>query len=116
MQLELLLRDDYIDVNYPKGTRLKRVERAEQGHDFAMVSKVLQEIKRQLQEKGIKKRDILILAERDTDYQTLVSAMDTVRAFDTVVAASVVRAELFPDIALGDAPADSNLMADRGSP
>ncbi len=116
MQLELLLRDDYIDVNYPKGTRLKRVERSEQGHDFAMVSKVLQEIKRQLQEKGIQKRDILILAERDTDYQTLVSAMDTVRAFDAVVAASVVRAELFPDIALGDAPADSNLMADRGSP
>ena len=39
------------------------------------------------------------------NYQTLVATMDTVRSFEAVVAASVVRAELFPDIALGDAPA-----------
>lgn len=116
LQPELLLREDYIDVNYPQGTRLRRVEKGKDGHDFAMVSKVLQELKRQLQEKGVNKRDILILAERETDYQTLVTAMDTVRAFDAVVAASLVRAELFPDIALGDAPMEPSLVADRGSP
>jgi biopolymer transport protein ExbD len=116
MQLELLIREDYIDVNFPQGIRLKRVAKLEQAHDFALVSTVLQELKRQLQDKGVKKRDILILAERETDYQTLVSAMDTVRSFNAVVAASVVQAELFPDIALGDAPPDPGLVADRGQP
>jgi hypothetical protein len=30
--------------------------------------------------------------------------MDTIRSYKTLIAASVVNAELFPDIALGDAP------------
>lgn len=103
-QLELVIRPGYIDVNYPQGVRLKRIANGESGYDFALVSNVLQEVKRQLREKGIEKKDILILAEQETDYQTLVGAMDTVRSFEAVVAASVVRAELFPDVALGDAP------------
>ena len=111
-QLELVMRPDYIDVNYPQGVRLKRIRNENGEHDFALVSTVLQEVKRQLRDKGIEKRDILILAEQDTDYQTLVGAMDTVRSFGAVVAASVVRAELFPDIALGDAPADPVLVTE----
>jgi len=45
------------------------------------------------------------LLGEDINYQTIVSAMDTVRSFKTVVAASVVDGELFPEISLGDAPA-----------
>jgi len=104
MALEVIIREQYIDVNYPAGTRLKRVENLEQGHDFKMLSLVLQEVKRRLREKDISKRDILLLSESDTNYQTLVSAMDTVRSFKAIVAADVVDAELFPVISLGDAP------------
>jgi hypothetical protein len=57
-----------------------------------------------LENKGIQKKDIFVLSEKDTNYQTLVSTMDTARSFKTVVAASVVDAELFPEISLGDAP------------
>ena len=39
-----------------------------------------------------------------TPYQVIVTAMDTVRSFKTVVAISVVEAELFPEISFGDAP------------
>ena len=53
---------------------------------------------------GIEKKDILILSQPDTSYQTIVRSMDTVRSFKAVVAASVVEAELFPAISLGDAP------------
>lgn len=106
-QLELVIRPAYIDVNYPKGARLKRIDNNDGERDFLQVSTVLQEVKRQLRQAGIEKRDILVLAEQDTDYQTIVGAMDTVRSFDAVVAASVVQAELFPDISLGDAPAAS---------
>ncbi|TQV82731.1 biopolymer transporter ExbD [Exilibacterium tricleocarpae] len=119
-QLELVIRDDYIDVNYPAGIRLKRIEKvapdeeaatAKLRYDFKLLSDVLQEVKRQLREKGIEKRDILILSEADTDYQTIVSTMDTVRSFKAVVAASEVDAELFPDISLGDAPEGEALVS-----
>jgi biopolymer transport protein ExbD len=104
-QLELVIHPDYLDLNYPAGLRLKRIEKTLAGdYDYELLSKVLQEIKRQLEDQGIRKDDIFILSQPDTDYQTLVSVMDTARSFKAVVAASVVDAALFPVISLGDAP------------
>jgi len=104
-QLELIIRPDYFDINYPAGIRLKRIEKTATGqYDYKNLTLYLQEIKRQLGEKGIQKRDIYLLSEKNTDYQTLVSVMDTVRSYRTVVATSVVNAELFPEVSLGDAP------------
>lgn len=105
-QMELIIRVDGFEVNYPAGIRLKQIGKTGQGeYDYKLLSEVLQETKRLLQDKGIEKKDIYILSEKDTDYQTLVSTMDTARSFKAVVAASVVNAELFPEISLGDAPA-----------
>lgn len=112
--LELVIEDDQLLVNYPAGAPLKwlpKIEDEETGeliYDFKMLSKVLQEIKRKLREQDVDKNDILILSQPDTDYQTIVKAMDTVKSFQAVVAASVVEAELFPVISLGDAPVDVN--------
>lgn len=103
-QLELIIHPDYMDLNYPAGTRLKRIEKKEGEYDYKMLSVILQEVKRQLREKDIEKKDILVLSQPNTSYQTLVSVMDTVRSFKAIVAADVVDAELFPDISLGDAP------------
>jgi biopolymer transport protein ExbD len=104
-QLELIIRADKFEVNYPAGIKLKWVEKTPTGeYDFKLLAGVLQETKRLLEDKGIQKKDIYILSEKDTDYQTLVTTMDTVRSFKAVVAASVVDAELFPEISLGDAP------------
>jgi biopolymer transport protein ExbD len=103
-QVELVLRSDYVDVNFPEGVRVRRIERGEEGFDLQQLSDVLQEIKRQLREQGVERRNVTILAEADSDYQDLVSVIDTARSYRTVVAAAVVDAELFPDIALGDAP------------
>jgi biopolymer transport protein ExbD len=104
-QLELIIRADKFEINYPAGIKLKWVEKTTAGdYDYALLASVLQETKRLLEDKGIQKKDIYILSEKETDYQTLVSTMDTARSFKAVVAASVVDAELFPEIALGDAP------------
>jgi biopolymer transport protein ExbD len=104
-QLELIIRPDYFDINYPAGIRLKRIEKTAKGeYDFENLTLYLQEIKRQLGDKGIQKRDIYLLSEKNTDYQTLVAVMDTVRSYRAVVATSVVNAELFPEVSLGDAP------------
>ena len=107
-QIELLIRKDFMRVDYPRGVALKRIAQTAQGeHDFQTLSLVLQEVKRQLREQGIEKHAITVLAEQDIDYQTIVNAMDTVRSFKAVVAASVVDAELFPEISFGDAPTDT---------
>ncbi|MCK7597823.1 biopolymer transporter ExbD [Microbulbifer sp. CAU 1566] len=103
-QLELVLRASHIDINYPAGIRVKRIQHRDGKPDFKLVSDVLQEVKRSLREQDIDKKDLVILSEPGTPYRTLVSAMDTARSFRTVVAASVVDAELFPQISLGDAP------------
>jgi len=104
--IELVIRNSGMRVDYPRGIALKRIPLLEEGkQDFAMLSLVLQEVKRQLREKGIEKRSITLLAEQDVDYQTIISAMDTVRSFKALVAASMVDAALFPEISFGDAPA-----------
>ena len=101
----MVVRPDYFDINYPAGIRLKRIEKNTKGkYDYEILRRYLQEIKRQLADKGIEKRDINLLSEKDTEYQTLVSVMDTVRSYKTVVGTSVVNAELFPEVSLGDAP------------
>ncbi len=102
--LEVVIHDDKIVVNYPAGAPLKTLAKRDGEYDFKLLSDVLQEVKRQLADKDKEKRDIFILSQPDTDYQTIVTTMDTVRSYKAVVAASVVNAELFPEISLGDAP------------
>ena len=104
-QIELVIRRDNMRVDYPRGILLKRIPQTKDGEqDFALLSLVLQEVKRRLRERGIETRAISILAEQEIDYQTIVTAMDTVRSFEAVVATSVVDAALFPEISFGDAP------------
>ncbi len=104
-QIELVLKPDGMQINYPRGIPLKTIAMTASGdYDFALLSLVLQEIKRQLIDKGITKKSITLMPMPDIDYQTIVTAMDTVRSFKAVVAASVVDAELFPEILFGDAP------------
>lgn len=103
--LELLIRAQGLQLDYPQGVLLRRIPLTEEGaQDFDLLSLVLQEVKRQLVEAGADTESITLLPEPAVDYQTIVAVMDRVRSFETVVAASVVDAELFPAIAFGDAP------------
>ena len=67
-------------------------------YDYAYLSQVMQSIKQQLSEK----LDIVVISTPDVEYQNLVFTMDAVKSYKTVVAASVVEIELFPEISLGD--------------
>lgn len=112
-KLELVIEENELVINLGPvaGTKFKRIpkiedeETGELVHDFKSLSVILQEIKRRLKtDRDEDKKDILILSQPNTDYQTIVKAMDTARSFKAVVVASVVEAELFPVISLGDAP------------
>ena len=99
-QLQVLLRADVIEVASSKAGILKRIEKHNQEYDFKGLSEFLQQVKSRIPERT----DISILLEPEIPYQSLVTAMDTVRSYKTVVVASVVDAELFPDISIGDVP------------
>ncbi|MEM8660774.1 MAG: biopolymer transporter ExbD [Pseudomonadota bacterium] len=114
-QLELVIREDGMRVDYPQGVMLKQIPLLDTGeYDFELLSLVLQEVKRQLREQGKEKNDIAILAEDNIDYQVIIEAMDTVRSFKAMVAASVVDAALFPQVSFGDAPARAGTAEGAG--
>lgn len=103
-QLEVRVTDDGFAIYYPDNRSLvKKLPLIETdtgaAYDFDQLSTVLQDIKSQMNER----RDILLLAEKNLGYQDLISTMDAVKSYRTVLAASVVEVELFPEISLGDA-------------
>lgn len=73
-------------------------------HDFKSLQKTLIAIKQTLLANGTDKKDIVLLLQEDTDYQTIVSLIDYTRSYEDVLVASVVQAELFPQVSLSDAP------------
>lgn len=103
-QVEVVLRKSGLEVYYPSGVLIKTIEPLEtedgQKLDYETLSLVLREVKKTVSDKS----DILLLSEAGVSYQSLVSTMDTVRGYRTVVATSAVEVELFPEISLGDAP------------
>lgn len=105
LQLQVIIMQDKILVADSQGGIIRQIDdlpqaQGQSSHDFAQLSQVMQSIKARVPEK----RDVTIMAEKQTAYQTLVTVMDTVRAFRTLVAGSLVNAELFPEISIADAP------------
>jgi biopolymer transport protein ExbD len=99
-QLQLIIRKQGFDVASSKAGILKHLPVKEGEYDFENLSLFLRDVKSRIPDKS----EISILLEHDTSYQTLVTAMDTARSYKTVLVASVVDAELFPSISIGDAP------------
>lgn len=99
LQLQVIIFDEEIVVSDSKGGVIKQIKNSD-GYDFEMLEQTMKAIKSRMPDK----RDVTVMAKADTSYQTLVTVMDTVRSYQTVVAGSVVHAELFPDISISDAP------------
>lgn len=102
-ELQLEVTQQAITIYYPAGAPLKQFEKSDNGYAFDQIQQALKDVKNLLLEKGLEKKDITLLMAEDVDYQTLITVMETVRSYEAVVVASVVQAELFPDIALADA-------------
>lgn len=110
-RVEIILEENFVDVNLTSGNNVKRYNRIakkDDKYDFKSLSLTLQQLKRELRERGLDKRDALVLSRPETDYQALITTIDTVRSYKAVVVTDVVDAELFPEVALGDAPVSGN--------
>ena len=97
---EVIVRKDRLIVADTIGGVLKVIKKVNGKHDFTALSDILVKLKARFPEK----KNISILLESKIEYELLVKAMDTVREVKVVEVASVVKKELFPLIAIGDAP------------
>ncbi|MDH4108095.1 MAG: biopolymer transporter ExbD [Gammaproteobacteria bacterium] len=101
-QLEVIVRDDRIEVGDRNIGALGIYPNGADGYDFEALSKKLTELKRSYPDKT----DASILLESDISYDTLVQVLDRVRIEETIDGDSIVRSDLFPDISIGDAPVE----------
>jgi biopolymer transport protein ExbD len=100
LQLEVAIRPDALEVGDRIGGLIQRIPDAQGQHDL----QTLQGLMLALKAKFPDKLEASVLAEPDTPYDTLVQVMDTVRGTMTAQGPRIIRAELFPNISIGDAP------------
>jgi len=101
LQLEVMVRKDLLLVADRNTGPLHSVPNTPAGYDYEALTEYLKFVKARFPEKT----DASILLEPDTAYDTLVQVMDRVRVFESGQGLSMIQAELFPDISIGDAPA-----------
>jgi biopolymer transport protein ExbD len=132
LQLEVVIRKDGYEVGDRVGGLIQRIDKANPGAANATGApvaasapavaaaaptangngraalKTLNALMVQIKQRFPDKTEVSVLAEPDTSYDSIVQVMDAVRATPSSRIengqARVVMAELFPDIAIGDAP------------
>jgi hypothetical protein len=70
------------------------------GHDVARLSDYLEQLKGRFPDK----MHATLLVADDVDYDTIVQVMDAVSVRQRMDGRKLIRTELFPQIAIGDAP------------
>jgi hypothetical protein len=100
LQLEVVIRKDALEVGDRIGGLIQRIERKGPEHDLKALQALMVMVKGRFPDK----RDATLLAEPDTSYDQIVQVMDAVRGTLTAQGPKLVRAELFPNISIGDAP------------
>jgi len=108
--LEITVRANGIEVGDREGGLIRRIPSTASGQDLAQLSGLLQQIKGRFPDK----LDATLLLEPQIDYDTVVQVMDTVRIARVLQAGALQSAELFPEIAIGDAPMDGVKVAANG--
>ena len=98
-ELRVTIRKNQLVLSDNRVGRIKRIPTRGGQHDYATLKETLKQVKARLPNHP----NITILAEQNTRYDDLISAMDNSRSYRTQVDGQWVFAELFPDISIGDA-------------
>jgi biopolymer transport protein ExbD len=99
LKLEVIIRPDDLVVNDRNSGPLKVLENTPNGYDLDGLSEYMRRVKATYPQMT----DATILPGPNVSYDVLVQVMDTVRVYQ-VPEPPYSKAELFPDIAIGDAP------------
>jgi biopolymer transport protein ExbD len=101
-QLEVTVREASIEVGDRATGLLNRIAKTGDDYHLDELSAYLSQVKGQFPQKT----DATLLLEPDISYEVVVAVMDRLRETERVAEGDgqLVRAELFPEISLGDAP------------
>jgi biopolymer transport protein ExbD len=100
LELEVILRRSGLEIADRNSGVLSTVPVIASGQDVVRLSALLEDVKERFPDK----RNATLLVAEDVDYDTIVQVMDAVRVRQRTDGSRVVSRELFPQIALGDAP------------
>ena len=98
--LEVIVRADSIEVGDRNAGILSALPTVEGNHDLDGLTDYLKRVKAQFPDQLA----VTLLLEPDVDYEVLVQVMDAVRSYRLEEPGEFSRAELFPEISIGDAP------------
>jgi len=98
-ELRVTIRDHALILSDNKGGLIKRIKKNNKQHNYALLKQTLKQVKARFPEK----KNITILSQPNTPYNDMIQVMDSSRSYNAVVEGESVRAELFPDISIGDA-------------
>jgi biopolymer transport protein ExbD len=98
--LEVIVREDVIEVGDRNAGVLKQFVKAEGHYDLVALTDYLKRVKGNFPDQ----LSATLLLESDIDYEVLVQVMDAVRTYRIDEPGEFKRAELFPEISIGDAP------------
>ena len=105
LALEITVRNDRIEVGDRTTGLLTELKNGAAGYDVDGLSAYLMQVKARFPDKV----DATMLIEPDVSYDAVVQVMDAVRSVPTTENGQHVAAELFPEISIGDAVAESAL-------
>jgi biopolymer transport protein ExbD len=105
--IEVMVRKNLIQVADRNSGPLATLPNKATGYDYEGLTDYLKRVKSKFPDKT----DATILLEKDTPYDILVQVMDRVRVLEVKQGVTTVQAELFPDISIGDAPAENAPVA-----
>jgi biopolymer transport protein ExbD len=99
LKLEVIIRPDDLVVNDRNSGPLKVLDNTPSGYDLDGLSEYMRRVKATYPQMT----DATVLPGPNVSYDTLIQVMDTVRVYQ-LPTPPFSKAELFPDIAIGDAP------------
>lgn len=111
LQLQVLINEDKLVVQDAILGPLKEVVRDEQG-DFKW--KILTDVLLEIKTRFPQEQNISLLMDTGVRYKTMINVMDHVRYAEVVQTAAVELVELFPNVSIGDAPAQVSEQAGEG--
>ena len=100
LQLEVVIRKDAYEVGDKLGGLIQRIPRKEDVADLHTLANLMVQVKQRFPDK----MEATVLAEPDTPYEQIVAVMDAMRSTITRNGVRLDRADLFPNLAIGDAP------------
>jgi biopolymer transport protein ExbD len=112
LQLEVIVRKDALIVDDRNSGPLAKFPNNDSGYDFEALSHYLQQVKSKFPDKT----DSTVLLEPDIPYDVVVQVMDRMRVLEVNAGLDIVQYELFPDVSLGDAPANDAAVSGGAAP